>query len=84
MIEADADTGMRDYWINGIHHQGIAILGIIFKEHLPTLWFKQIERRFQADRATIPSWTKDAFKQIERTISSRAKARFLAEQKDDF
>ena len=69
MIEADADTGMRDYWINGIHHQGITILGIIFKEHLPTLWLKQMERRFQADR---------------ETISSRAEARFLAEQKDDF
>ena len=50
MIEADADTGMRDYWINGIHHQGIAILGIIVKEHLPTLWFKQMEARSLAEQ----------------------------------
>ena len=69
MIGADADTGMRDHWINGIHHQGTAILGIIFKEHLPNLWFKQMEARFLAE---------------QKDDSSRAEARFLAERKDDF
>ena len=77
MIEADADTGMRDHWINGIHHQGTAILWIILKEHLQTLWFKQMEARFLAEQ-------KDDFQQSKSTISSGTQRRFLAEKKHDF
>ena len=82
LVESNADTGMRNCWINGVHHQGITTLRITFKEHLPTLWFKPIERRFRAEQKAISSWTKDAF-ELNKDASKQIKGRFPSRSKDD-
>ena len=91
LVESNADTGMRNCWINGVHHQGITTLRITFKEHLPTLWFKPIERRFRAEQKTLSNRSKDAFELNKRRfqadrrkIFKQIKGRFSSRSKDDF